>query len=95
MSRGTLKCLIIAAAALALSFVTQNIARLTDCRDYAHHRDAANRAYFLENACPDPGPYTHENNVFLYALAPPFLHLQLVGPEVSVEGSGTQRSSAR
>lgn len=95
MSRGTLKCLLIAAAALVLSFFTQNVARLTDCRNYARNGDPVSRAYFLKNACPDPGPYTEQSNVFLYALLSPFIHSRLVDPEVSAAGSGTLKPSAR
>jgi hypothetical protein len=56
MSRGTLKCPLIAATALALSFFTQNVAQLTDCRNYARSRDPVSRLYFLNNACPIRGP---------------------------------------
>jgi hypothetical protein len=95
MSRGTLKCLLIAAAALVLSFFTQNVARLTDCRNYARNGDPVSRAYFLKNACPDPGPYTAQSSVFLYALLSPFIRSRLVDPEVSAAGSGTLGPPAR
>jgi hypothetical protein len=74
MSRGTLECLLIAATALALSFFTQNVAQLTDCRNYARSGDPVSRLYFLKNACPDPGPYSEYSSVFLYAMLVPFIH---------------------
>jgi hypothetical protein len=87
MSRETLKCLLIAAAGLVLSFFTHNLARLTDCRTYARNDDPVSRANFLQNACPDPGPYAQQSSVFFYALLSPFTHTRSVGPEVSAAGN--------
>jgi hypothetical protein len=72
MSRETLKCLFYAAMALVLAFFTHNLARLTDCRNYARNGGPVSRATFLKSACPIPGPYSEQSNVFLYALALPF-----------------------
>jgi len=83
MSRGTLKCLLFAATGLVIAFFTQNVARLTDCRNYARNGDPVSRANFLKSACPNPGPYTEQSNVFFYALLSPFSRSWSVGPEVS------------
>jgi hypothetical protein len=40
MSRETLKCPFFAAMALVLAFFTHNLARLTDCRNYARNAKA-------------------------------------------------------
>jgi hypothetical protein len=82
MSRGTLKCLLIAAMALVLSLFTHNLARLTDCRNYARNDDPVSRAHFLKNACPNPGPYTEQSSLLLYALLSPFTYSWSDGPEV-------------
>ena len=87
MSRGTLKCLLFAATALVISLFTHNVARLTDCKNDARNGDPVSRAHFLKNACPVPGPYTEQSNVFFYALVSPFNRSWSVGPEISAAGT--------